>query len=185
MYRWPQGHCDITAGWGYRCNSFVLTHQWWDAKPAWNFQCVELLFKREHCQMFVWFMTPEVSLWTSKYRPPCLLPIRSFMCASVVLTSKPLEQQTSNESRFFFCWLGGEDGPRERPREWQLALANRTTANGTPHLLLLFSCPPPIPVPTSVLLENVLSSPAAWHPSAHYTVYTNIHNPLNIWHCNF
>lgn len=34
---------------------------------------------------------------------------------------------------------GEETGPRGRPGERQLARADRTSANGTPHLLLLFS----------------------------------------------
>lgn len=84
------------------------------------------------------------------------------------------------KEKCLFGWLRGEDRPRERPREWQLALANRTTANGTPHLLPLFSCPVPILVPTSALLENVLGTPAVWH----LFLYTNIHNVPNIGHCD-
>jgi len=79
-----------------------------------------------------------------------------------------------------FGRLRGEDGPGERPREWQLAGANRTTANGTPHLLLRCPCPPPIPLPTSGLLEIVLSSSAVWHLSSHNIIYSNIHNAMNM-----
>lgn len=55
-------------------------------------------------------------------------------------TCEPAKQQTWAKIGLL-CWLWGEDRPRERPREWQLALAYRTTANGTLHLLLPFFPP--------------------------------------------
>lgn len=69
------------------------------------------------------------------------------------------------------CWLGGVEEPRQGPRERQLAVAERTTADGTPHLLPPFPCPPPVPLPTSAVLENVLSSSLPSH-YLHQPVHT-------------
>lgn len=102
----------------------------------------------------------------------------SINAASCVQVLCSLVSHQNNKSKMkigLLCRLRGEDGPRERPREWQLALANRTTANGTPHLLLSFSCPPPIPVPTSGLSGKCSELPCCLASHHLITLFTPTH----------
>lgn len=73
---------------------------------------------------------------------------------------------------------GEETRPRGRPGERQLARADRTSANGTPHLLLLLSLQRPSQCQP---LGSILSSPTVWH----LIKSTGVHIVMNTWHGNF
>lgn len=101
----------------------------------------------------------------------------NFAHALLVFTSESWQQQPPKMKVGLLCWLRGGNRSRERVREWQLAQANRTTANGTLHLLL------PGLQPTSGPTKS-LSCCCCWEPHQIMTPF-KINKAPNVWHGSF
>lgn len=98
---------------------------------------------------------------------------RTFGVHEWVITTRA----SQNETRFTLLTQGRKQVQREKIREWQLAQANRTTANGTLHLLL------PVLQPTSGPTKS-LSCCCCWEPHQIMTLF-KINKAPNVWHGSF